>query len=158
MPLHPKGSVLSFELHGEGEGVLQEVAVTGGPHVVRAEGHPAFGGTDSAPSPLDLVLAGLVSCNQVTSKVVALGQGIELGEFHGRVDAELDDSVLVFGAEGDPSFSTVTLTVELETDLDDAAFDAFVAEVGRRCPVTQLLARAGTEVVNRWTNRVRVAA
>lgn len=158
MPLHPKGSVLTFELHGEGEGVLQEVAITGGPHVVRAEGHPAFGGTDSAPSPLDLVLAGYVSCNQVTSKIVALGQGVELGEFHGRVDAELDNSVLVFGAEGNPSFSKVTLTVELETDLDDSAFEAFVAEVSRRCPVTQLLQRAGTEVVNRWTNKVRVAA
>jgi putative redox protein len=40
------------------------------------------------------------------------------------------------------------------TQLDDAAFEAFVAEVARRCPLTQLFERAGVEITNTWTNRV----
>ncbi|SFN60924.1 OsmC family protein [Mycetocola miduiensis] len=158
MPLHTKGSIIEFNLHGKGEGVLQEISIEGSDHSIRAEGHPAFGGTDSAPSPLDYVLGAFVSCNQVTSKIVALGQGIVLGEFNGRVEAELDNSVLVFGADGNANFSKVVLTVEVETELDDAAFDEFVAEVARRCPLTQLFVRAGVEVATNWTNNALVRA
>ncbi|MCU1637793.1 MAG: osmotically inducible protein OsmC [Microbacteriaceae bacterium] len=158
MPLHAKGSVLTFDLHAKGEGVLQEISIEGSSHSIRAEGHPAFGGTDSAPSPLDYVLGAFVSCNQVTSKIVALGRGIVLGEFTGRLEAELDNSVLVFGADGNSNFSKVTLTAEIETELDDAAFDDFVAEVTRRCPLTQLFVRAGVEVTTNWTNHALVRA
>lgn len=112
----------------------------------------------SASSPLDQVLGAFVACNQVTSAIVAQGQGIELGQFSGRVEAELDNSVLVYGAEGNPNFSRVALTVELETQLDDAAFDVFVAEVTRRCPLTQLFVRSGVEVTTDWKNRVLASA
>ena len=111
-----------------------------------------------ASSPLDQVLGAFVACNQVTSAIVAQGQGIELGQFSGRVEAELDNSVLVYGAEGNPNFSRVALTVELETRLDDAAFDVFVAEVTRRCPLTQLFVRSGVEVTTDWKNRVLASA
>lgn len=111
-----------------------------------------------ASSPLDQVLGAFVACNQVTSAIVAQGQGIELGQFSGRVEAELDNSVLVYGAEGNPNFSRVALTVELETQLDDAAFDVFVAEVTRRCPLTQLFVRSGVEVTTDWKNRVLASA
>lgn len=111
-----------------------------------------------ASSPLDQVLGAFVACNQVTSAIVAQGQGIELGRFSGRVEAELDNSVLVYGAEGNPNFSRVALTVELETQLDDAAFDVFVAEVTRRCPLTQLFVRSGVEVTTDWKNRVFASA
>ena len=156
MPLHEKGTILPFDLSGTGEGVLQEVSIAGSAHTIRVEGHPAFGGTDSAASPLDYVLAAYISCNQVTSKIVALGQNIVLGEFTGRIEADLDNSVLVFAAEGNPNFSRVKLTVELETELDDAAFDEFVAEISRRCPLTQLFVRAGVDVSSEWTNKALV--
>ena len=154
MPLHEKGTVLTYGLRGHGRGVLQEVAIDGSEHTVRVEGPAAFGGTDSAPSPLDYALAALVSCNQVTSKIVALGQGVELGAFDARVEAEWDNSVLVFGAEGNPNFSSLHLSVEIETNLDDEAFNAFVDEVNRRCPITQLFRRAGVAVTSSWTNKV----
>lgn len=158
MTAHEKGKILTFDLHSTGTGVLAEVAIEGSPHAIVAEGHPAFGGTDSASSPLDQVLGAFVACNQVTSAIVAQGQGIELGQFSGRVEAELDNSVLVYGAEGNPNFSRVALTVELETHLDDAAFDVFVAEVTRRCPLTQLFVRSGVEVTTDWKNRVLASA
>lgn len=154
MTAHEKGKILTFDLQSSGSGVLAEVTIAGSPHTIVAEGHPAFGGTDSASSPLDQVLGAFVACNQVTSAIVAQGQGIQLGQFTGRVEAELDNSVLVYGAEGNPNFSRVALTVELETELDDEAFDEFVAEVARRCPLTQLFVRSGVEVTSDWTNKV----
>ncbi|MCU1419728.1 MAG: osmotically inducible protein OsmC [Mycetocola sp.] len=149
-----------FDLRGTGEGVLQTATIAGSDHTISAEGHPAFGGTDSAPSPLDLALGALISCNQVTAKIVALGQGITLGTFEGTIKSTLDNSVLVFGAEGNANFSTADISVTIETDLEDEAFDTFVAEVARRCPMTQLFERSGVKVTNNWVNKklVPVAA
>lgn len=150
MPLHPKGSILSFHLQGKGGGVLQNVNIEGSPHVIRAEGHPAFGGKDSAPSPLDYALGALASCNQVTTFIVARDVGVALGRFSVDVRAELDNSVLVFGAEGNPNFSSITLDVAVETDADEAAFARLASEVERRCPLTQLYVRSGVRVINNW--------
>lgn len=158
MPLDSRGSVLDFDVSGSGEGVLQQVAVDGTSFTFSSEGHRAFGGTDSAPSPLDYVLAAFISCNQVTSKIVALGQGIELGRFEGRINAKLDNSVLAFGADGNGNFESVTLDFSLETALDDDAFAAFTAEIARRCPVTQLFERSGVTIHSNWTNKALVTA
>lgn len=153
MPLDPKGSILPFHLHGKGEGVLQTVTIEGSSHTIRAEGHPAFGGKDSAPSPLDYALGALASCNQVTTFIVARDLGIAIGSFEIDLRAKLDNSVLVFGAEGNPNFSAVALHVTVETDASDAAFDKLASEVERRCPLTQLYARSGVDVTNAWRNR-----
>ena len=153
MTIHPEGAILSFNHHGAGTGVLHTVSIEGSEHTIHAEGHPAFGGTDSAPSPLDYALASLISCNQVTARIVALGRGIEFGKFDIKLSAELDNSVLVYGAEGNPNFSSIDLKVEIETALSDKEFDEFVNEVNRRCPLTQLYVRAGVEVTNNWTNK-----
>lgn len=152
MPLHPKGSILSFHLHGKGSGVLQNVDIEGSSHVIRAEGHPAFGGKDSAPSPLDYALGALASCNQVTTFIVARDLGIALGSFSIDLRAELDNSVLVFGAQGNPSFASIVLDVAVETDADEADFERLAGEVERRCPLTQLYARSGVRVTNNWLN------
>ncbi len=157
MALHPKGSIIDFNLTGTGEGVLQQVSIDGSSHSFASEGHPAFGGTDSAPSPLDYLLAAFISCNQVTAKIVALGQGIETGRFEGHIHGTLDNSVLVFGADGVSNFDTVTLNFSLETDLDDEAFAAYTDEVARRCPVTQIFERSGVKVTANWTNKTLVA-
>ena len=77
-PIHPKGEIIHFKQHGKGSGVLQTIDIEGSQHEIRVEGHPAFGGKDSAPSPLDYVLGAFASCQQVTSKIVSLGLNIFL--------------------------------------------------------------------------------
>jgi putative redox protein len=153
MPIHPNGSILAFRLRGKGRGVLQTIEIEGSRHTVRAEGHQAFGGTDSAPSPLDYVLSGLASCTQVTTFIVSRDLGVDIGEFSIDLRAELDNSVLVLGAEGNSNFSSVTLDIVLETDADAAAFSKLTNEIERRCPLTQLYIRSGLAITNNWTNR-----
>lgn len=152
MPIHPQGAILPFHLTGRGAGVLQTVEIDGSTHTITAEGHPAFGGTDSAPSPLDYVLATLTSCTQVTTVVVARELGVALGEFEIDLHAEFDNSVLVYGAEGVSNFDRVTLRVSLLTDADSATFARLVDEVERRCPITQLFRRSGVPVETTWSN------
>jgi putative redox protein len=96
-------TLVPFALLGTGEGVKQTLAIEGSPHSFAAEGHRAFGGTDSAPSPLDFALGALTSCTQVTGQIVARGNPkIALGRWEVAVKANLDGAVLLNGGEGCP--------------------------------------------------------
>jgi uncharacterized OsmC-like protein len=145
-------TLVPFALLGAGEGVKQTLAIEGSPHSFTAEGHPAFGGTDSAPSPLDFALGALTSCTQVTGQIVASGNPkIALGRWEIAVKANLDGAVLLNGGEGVSNFRDVDLAVSLETNLDAAGFAKFAKEVEHRCPVTQLFRRSGVAVTTRWS-------
>jgi putative redox protein len=149
-----ESTLVPFALVGSGEGVKQKVAIDGSPHAFAAEGHSAFGGTDSAPSPLDFALGALTSCTQVTGQIVASGNpAIALGRWEVAVKANLDGAVLLKGGEGVSNFRDVDLTVSLETNLDDNAFTKFAKEVEHRCPVTQLFRRSGVSVTTHWSKK-----
>jgi uncharacterized OsmC-like protein len=142
---------VTFRRTGEGSGVAQTVREDGSRHVIQTDAHPAFGGQDSAPSPLAYALAALTSCTQVTSQIVARDLGLTLGQFSVTVDAKLDPTVLATGVEGVSNFSRLTLDVAVETDAATDEFAQFGREVERRCPVTQLFRRSGVDVTTSWT-------
>ncbi len=147
------GSVLQFDLTGTGTGVLQQIQVGDGPHTITAEGHPAFGGRDSAPSPLDYALGALASCTQVTGQIIAAGnKQIQLGNWDIKLESHLDNSVLVFGQQGTSNFRDATLDITVETNLDEQAFQGFATEVERRCPITTLFRGSGVDYTTSWTN------
>ncbi|HEY0472846.1 MAG TPA: OsmC family protein, partial [Kribbella sp.] len=146
------GTVIPFSLRGTGSGVLNTVEVDGSPHKITIEGHPAFGGTNSSLSPLDLVLASLLACIQVTGKIVSTGmKGAELGQWDIALEAGLDNSVLVFGETGPSNFQSVSLSVSVESNLSEADFDHFTSEIERRCPITTLFRGSGVEYKMTWT-------
>ncbi len=142
--------LVTFRLNGQGRGLAQTVREEGSAHVIQTDAHPAFGGGDSAPSPLAYALAALTSCTQVTSQIVARDLGLRLGAFTVSVDAKLDPTVLATGAEGVSNFTRLTLVAAIETDAAPAQFAHFGAEVERRCPVTQLFRRSGVAVTTEW--------
>jgi len=145
-------SVVPFVVDASGTGVAQHLVVQGDAgHEFDTDAYPAFGGKDEAPSPLFFALGSLTSCNQVTANLVAKDLGITLGKFTFRIQGDLDTAVLVKGVEGNSNFDTVTVEATVETDATGDAFDHFVSEVERRCPVTQLFVRSGTGFVNTWT-------
>jgi uncharacterized OsmC-like protein len=142
--------LVTFRLTGEGRGVAQTVREDGSTHVIQTDAHPAFGGGDTAPSPLAYALAALTSCTQVTSQIVARDHGLTLGAFQVSVDAKLDPTVLATGAEGVSNFTRLGLVTSIETDATPEQFAHFGAEVERRCPVTQLFRRSGVAVTTEW--------
>jgi putative redox protein len=145
-------TLVPFALQGSGSGVKQTIAIDNSSLSFAAEGHRAFGGTDSAPSPLDYALAALSSCTQVTGQIVA-GQNpaAKLGRWDISVKAHLDGAVLLGGGEGVSNFRDVDILIAVDTNLADADFAAFAKEVEHRCPVTQLFRRSGVTVTTRWS-------
>lgn len=151
MTVRPKETVVPFAVSGQGSGVAQTLTASGeAGHVFHADAFPAFGGADSAPSPLYYALGALTSCNQVTGALVAKDLGIRLGKWTFEVQGDLDTAVLVGGADGNANFDRVEVRATVETDADAEQFDRFVSETARRCPVTQLFQRSGLEFVNNW--------
>ncbi len=67
--------LVTFRLTGKGNGVAQTIQEDGSTHVIQTDAHPAFGGGDTAPSPLSYALAPSMSCTQVTSQIVARDRG-----------------------------------------------------------------------------------
>ncbi|SDH43394.1 OsmC family protein [Pseudonocardia oroxyli] len=152
MALQPKATVVPFAVHAQGTGVAQTLTAAGDAgHVFHADAYPAFGGSDSAPSPLFYALGALTSCNQVTASLVAKDLGITLGAWTFDIQGDLDTAVLVGGAEGNANFDRVEVRASVETDASEEQFARLVAETERRCPVTQLFVRSGLEFVNDWS-------
>ena len=152
-------TLVPFALSGSGQGVKQTIAVDGGSLHFAAEGHHVFGGTDSAPSPLDFALGALTSCTQVTAQIVASQRPtVTLGRWEIAVMANLDGGVLLNGGggvllnggDGVSNFRDVDLTIAVETNLGTADFTAFTKEIEHRCPVTQLFRRSGVTVTTHW--------
>ena len=151
MSVTPKSTVVPFVIRGEGTGVAQHVVVPDSPHAFDTDAYPAFGGNDEAPSPLFYALASLSSCNQVTASLVAKDLGIALGKLQFDVHGDLDTAVLVTGAEGNANFDRVTLRAKIESDATPEQFAQLESETERRCPVSQLFKRSGTELDVEWT-------
>lgn len=152
MALTPKATVVPFALHAQGTGVAQTLTAAGDAgHVFEADAYPAFGGSDSAPSPLFYALGSLTSCNQVTASLVAKDLGIRLGAWAFDIQGDLDTAVLVGGEDGNANFDRVEVRASVETDATEEQFARLVSETERRCPVTQLFKRSGLEFVNDWS-------
>ena len=144
-------STVPFIVESRGSGVAQDITVQGDhQHTFASDTYPAFGGADSSPSPLAYTLGALTSCNQISGQLVAKDQGIRVGSFAFTARGELDPSVFVGGADGNANFDSVHVEATVETDAEGEAFDHFVAELERRCPVTQLFRRSGLDYSSTW--------
>lgn len=152
MPSTPRPTVVPFVLTSTGRGVAQTLVTGGGRHEFRTDAYPAFGGEDAAPSPLFYALGALTSCNQVTGSLVAKDLGITLGAWSFRIQGDLDTAVFVGGADGNANFERVVVEVSIETDATPEQFSRFTSETERRCPVTQLYRRSGTDLSSTWTS------
>lgn len=149
--------VVPFTVHGTGTGVAQRIVIPGSPHAFDTDAYPAFGGADEAPSPLFYALGSLISCNQVTAQLVAKDLGVTLGRLSFEATGDLDTSVLVGGQEGDANFRRVVVTATVDTDATPEQFEQLESETQRRCPVSQLFIRSGTDFSSTWT-RAQVPA
>ncbi len=113
--------------------------VTAGRHSLRADEPKDVGGTDTGPTPYDLLLAALGSCTAMTLRMYADRKGwplegatIELG--HDRVHARDCEA-----CETETGYiPRITKRVTLSGPLDAAQHERLL-EIGDRCPVHRAL-------------------
>jgi uncharacterized OsmC-like protein len=101
------------------------------------------GGTDTGPTPLEMLFAALAGCIGSISRIVAMQKRIELRGMTIKVEGELDtDGLLGKPIEGRMGFEGFTIAVDIDSDMTDAEKEAFIHEVDGRCPVSENLLNA----------------
>ena len=109
-----------------------------------------LGGADSAPNPMELILAGLDGCLAVVIRVVAAEYGAEPSSISLSSQGALDVRGFMGTATVQPYFQSVRTRIELAIDLDGEKFEAFKDAVHRRCPAGTLIEAAGVDFTIDW--------
>jgi len=117
-------------------GLAQEI--TSGNHRWRADEPPPYG-TDTGPSPYELVLAGLGACTSMTLRLYAQRKGMDLRRVtvrlrHSRIHAE--DCRDCETKEG--LIDQIDRVIELSGNLDEDQKQRLL-EIAERCPVHRTL-------------------
>ena len=100
-------------------------------------------GTDTGPTPLELVLVSLAGCIGTIGRIIAMQERIALRGMAITVEGEIDtDGLLGKPIEGRIGFEGIAITVDVDADMTDAEKEAFIHEVDRRCPVSENLLNA----------------
>jgi uncharacterized OsmC-like protein/alpha/beta superfamily hydrolase len=130
-----EGSVVVDEAH-EGK-FTQHVRI--GSHRLIADEPIAYGGTNTGPSPYDLLLAGLGACSSMTVRLYADMKKLPLEHVRVRLKHEKVHATDCADCESkDQKIDRIDREIELEGALDDAQRTRLL-EIANRCPVHRTL-------------------
>ncbi len=109
-------------------------------HSLTIDEPTAIGGTDLGPSPVEVVLAALGSCQEITYRAFATALGIELDtvsvELEGDIDFRgffaVDDAVR-------PGYDNIRVLVKIESKAPAAELEKLRDIVNSHCPVLDVL-------------------
>jgi uncharacterized OsmC-like protein/alpha-beta hydrolase superfamily lysophospholipase len=122
-----------------GQGKFANAASIGGRHTLLADEPADFGGTDTGPTPYDLLLAGLGACKSMTMRMYAERKGFPLDRTvvrlkHDKIHAT--DCEACETAEG--RVDRIDVEIEVIGDMD-AETRQKIAQIAEKCPVHRTL-------------------
>ena len=99
------------------------------------------GGTDTGPNPVELVLAALGTCQEITYRLYADALGIPLRGVSVKVEGDLDPRgfFAVDGGQTRPGYRGVRATVVLDSPAPEAELKRLRETVDRHCPVLDII-------------------
>lgn len=122
-----------------GQGKFANAVSVGGRHSLLADEPADYGGTDTGPTPYDLVLAGLGACKTMTMRMYAERKGFPLDRArvtlkHAKIHAE--DCAECETVDG--RIDRIDAEIEVIGDMD-ADTRQKIAEIAEKCPVHRTL-------------------
>ncbi len=120
------------------DGLHSEVAIRH--HRVDVDEPEALGGADSGPNPVELILAALGSCQEITYRAYATALGIPLDHVSVELDGDIDLRGF-FGVDDDvrPGYNHVHGTVTLESSASEEQLNMLRTAVNAHCPVLDIM-------------------
>jgi len=103
----------------------------------------ALGGADTGPSPVELLLAALGSCQEITYRLYADALGIPLDGVSVRLTGNLDlRGFFAVDPAVRPGYQSIEATVVLDSPAPDEDLARLKATVDRYCPVLDVVTSA----------------
>jgi putative redox protein len=101
---------------------------------------PSLGGTDTGPNPVELVLAALATCQEITYRAYATALGIPLDGVSVKLEGTLDLRGF-FAVKDDvrAGYNAVSGTVHLTSPASEAELAKLKEVVDAHCPVLDIL-------------------
>ncbi len=117
-----------------------------------------LGGTNSAPSPLEMALASLVGCDGVIINGVANAMGFD----YAGVELDCSGQIDVRGPKGVPGirpyFEKIGMKITIFTDESDRRLEQLQKNVEYRCPVMNLMRAADVQLNVEWIKKAKAEA
>lgn len=108
------------------------------------------GGDDSAPSPMEYVVAALAGCLAVVVETVAAEQQLHVTALDIGIEATMDTRGFHGTADVSPHFRDLVVRARFGLD-DPDALPGLQDEVERRCPAFNLVKDAGVPITQDWS-------
>jgi uncharacterized OsmC-like protein len=137
----PESAVMTFESDSRlQDGLRSEAAMRD--HRLVVDEPQALGGTDAGPNPVELILAALGTCQEITYRAYATALGIPLDsvavKLTGTIDLKgffaVDDAVR-------PGYQRISGTVQLRSSASEAEIEKLRAAVNAHCPVLDIITK-----------------
>lgn len=105
-----------------------------------------LGGSNAGPNPVELELATLAGCINVTGNFVAGEMGISLKKFEIKVSGSMNPAKFMGrSSEERAGFKEISVVLDIESDASAEDLEQWRASVEDRCPVSDNLS-SGTNV------------
>jgi len=111
-------------------------------HNLTVDEPTSFGGKDEGPSPVELILAALATCQEITYKAFATALGIKIDSVGVELNGTLDlQGFLALNKDIRPGFQSITGNVDIKSSSPQADIDKLIAVVNEHCPVLDILTK-----------------
>jgi uncharacterized OsmC-like protein len=114
---------------------------------------PSRGGQDRGPSPLELLLASLVACTNVTTGRMAEKMRFEYSGLEMQAEGELDTRGRRGIADVPVHYRAIRLHVTITTDEPDRRVERLAGLVARYCPVDTLMRPVVPDFEVKWERK-----
>ena len=112
-------------------------------HTIVSDQPFGFGGGNTGPKPSELLLAALAACQEVTWRLYANAQGIEIHDISVELTGTQDlNGFLGLDPDTPPGFQRIEGTVTVESPASEDELRELQKAVDARCPVLDDLIRA----------------
>ena len=101
-----------------------------------------LGGNDTAPNPVELLLAALGGCQEIVYRAFAAVLGIEISSIEIHAKGNLDLHGFLGLAEVPAGFNNISFTTRIVSSAPPESISQLVALVEKHCPVQDTFARA----------------